>query len=117
MRNLPGVKEFLVKLIENTFPVISSVTLVEIWQGAKENEIEKTRLLLQGFEVISLDKNLAEQAGQLAYKLRLGGFTIGLADAVIGTTALQIRAPLLTTNRKHFEIISGLEVWDLKDML
>jgi len=117
LRNLPGVKRLLVRVAEHTPLAIAAISAVEIWQGAKPAEAEKTRLLLQGFKVIPLDEHLAEQAGCLAYRLRTKGFIIGLADAVIGATAHHLEAPVLTTNRKHFEIIPDLEVWDLRAVL
>lgn len=117
LRNLPGTKELLLKLSEHAQPVVSAVTVVEVWQGAKAGEHEKTRLLFQGLKVVPLEEQLAEQAGKLAFQLRSSGITIGMADAVIGATARQIGAVILTTNRKHFEVIAGLKVWDLAEML
>lgn len=117
LRNLPGVKELLTRLAEHTSFVLSVISAVEIWQGTKPVEAEKTRFLLQGFKVIPLDQHLAEQAGSLAYRLRAKGFIVGLADAVIGATALHLQVPVLTTNYKHFAVIPNLEVWDLGTLL
>lgn len=33
-----------------------------------------------------------------------------LADALIGSTALWYRIPLVTANIKHFQVIDGLEI-------
>ena len=117
LRNLPGVKDLLQQLAAHTFFAVSAVTLVEIWQGAKPAEAEKTRLLLQAFEVFPLNQVVAERAGHLTRGLRTKGFSLDLADAVIGATALQIGAPILTTNRKHFISIPNLEVLDLQTLL
>jgi predicted nucleic acid-binding protein len=117
LRNLPGVKEFLKRLVSKATLLISAVTVVEIWQGARPAETEKTRLLFEALRAIPLDENLAEQAGRLAGELRRSGLTIGLADAIIAATAIQAKAPLITTNPKHFAPVPGLEVRDLRNEL
>ncbi len=117
LRNFPGTAALLSRLSERVSFAISSVTPVEVWQGARPAETEKTRLLLQGLETFPLDSTLAETAGRLAFQLRTAGHACDLADAVIGATAMMLGAPILTTNRKHFEIIPNLEVWDLKSLL
>ncbi len=117
LRKMHSVKVLLEKLGERMFFAISTVTLVEVWQGAKPVEAEKTRLLLQGFNTVPLDSTLAEKAGQLAYQLRINGYTCDIADVVIGATAISLHAPVLTANIRHFEDIPDLDVWDLKNML
>jgi predicted nucleic acid-binding protein len=117
LRKMPGVKALLERFREQMSFAISTITLVEVWQGAKPAETEQTRLLLQGLDDIPLDAVLAEKAGQLAYQLRIKGYTCDLADAVIGVTAINRNAPVLTTNIKHFEAIPGLDIWDLRSML
>lgn len=117
LRNLPGVKEFMKRLASEATLLVSAVTVVEIWQGAKSAEIEKTRLLFEALKVIPLDENLAERAGQLAGRLRQSGLTIGLTDAVIAATAIQAKASIITTNPRHFTPISELVVRDLREEL
>ncbi|MGB9661678.1 MAG: type II toxin-antitoxin system VapC family toxin [Moorellaceae bacterium] len=117
LRNLPGVKEFMKRLASEATLLVSAVTVVEIWQGARPVEMEKTRLLFEALKVIPLDENLAEQAGQLAGQLRQSGITIGLADTVIAATGIQTKAPIITTNPKHFTLISELVVRDLREEL
>jgi hypothetical protein len=117
LRNIPGVKALLERFREQMFFAISTITLVDVWQGAKPAETEQTRLLLQGLDTVPVDSVLAEKAGQLAYQLRIKGYPCDLADAVIGATAINMNAPVLTTNIEHFEAFPGLDIWDLKDML
>jgi len=117
LRNLPLIEELLAALSREGQLAVAAVSVTEIWQGAKEREIEPTRQFFTGVKVIPLDEQLATRAGLLARGLRAQGFTASLADAVIAATALQLQIPLLTTNPKHFTAISGLKVWDLKDKL
>ncbi len=48
-------------------------------------------------------------------ELRSKGMTVGIADAIIAATALQLDAPLLTNNVEHYpfpdlKVIRGLEI-------
>ncbi|QGP90793.1 tRNA(fMet)-specific endonuclease VapC [Neomoorella glycerini] len=117
LRNITGMMELFNSLVDEGQMAVAAVSVTEIWQGAKEREIEPTRHFFTGVKVIPLDEQLATRAGLLARGLRAQGFTASLADAVIAVTALQLQVPLLTTNPKHFTIITGLEVWDLQDKL
>ncbi|MDN5345114.1 MAG: hypothetical protein PWQ18_1228 [Clostridia bacterium] len=117
LRNLAGMMELFNFLVDGGQLAVAAVSVTEIWQGAREREIEPTRQFFAGIKVIPLDEKLATKAGLLARALRAQGFTTSLADAVIAATALQLQVPLLTTNPKHFTIITGLEVWDLQGKL
>ncbi len=117
LRNIPGVKQLLLRLAQRFILSISAVTVVEIWQGAKPDEVESTKKFLQGFKLISLNGELAEKSGKLLAELKYKGFTIDFADAVIASTARQLESPVLTTNSKHFLAIPELEVWKLTELI
>lgn len=117
LRNIPGVKQLLLKIAQQFNLSISAVTVVEIWQGAKPGEVEATKKFMQGFKVIPLNSYLAEKSGKLAAELRSKGINADFADIIIAATAREYNAPVLTTNGKHFRIIQDLEVWDLKRLL
>ena len=117
LRGIAGVTELLERLGEKGTLAVSPVTAVEVWQGTKEPEIERTRAFFTGVETVVLDEKLGEAAGFLAQRLRRDGFTIQLADAVIAATALDLCIPVLTTNARHFTLVPNLEVWDLKGMI
>lgn len=117
LRNWPGSRSFLQFLGKSHDLAASVITVVEVWQGAKPEEYDKTHKMLSSLNIINLDYELSRLSGNLASSLRSKGFTIGLADAVIGATALRSGSPVLTTNIKHFMLIPGLEVWDLKEKI
>ena len=117
LRGLAGIAELLAGFAQDGLLATSVVTVVEIWQGAKEREVERTRLFFTGVKVIPLDGALAEASGQLARALREKGHTVGLADAIVAATAQCFDVPVLTTNSKHFECMSGLRVYDLREEL
>jgi predicted nucleic acid-binding protein len=117
LRGFPGVAELLISLGARGPLATSVVTVVEVWQGAKAREAERTQLFFSGVEVIPLEAELAEAAGHLARSLREKGYTVGLADAVVAATAQHLDVPVLTTNKKHFEHVPGLRVRDLRESL
>jgi len=113
LRNLPGVKERLLRLSAQGVLAVSAVTVVEVWQGMRAGESERTGVLFRGLEVVPLDARLAEKAGDLVRFQRERGYTLDLADAAIAATALELGVPLLTTDRRHFEPVGGLAVWEM----
>lgn len=113
LRNFRGVKERLLRLLAQGGLAVSAVTVVEVWQGMRSGESERTRALFRGIEVVPLDALLAEKAGDLVRSQREQGYTMDLADAVIAATAMELGVPLLTTNRRHFDTVAGLVVWEM----
>ena len=92
---------------------VSALTHLEIYSGVKSGEEIKTIELLNTLETISIDANIARSAGYMIRDLRLNGKTIGLADAIIAITAIQLDVPLLTNNISHYpmkelKVIKGL---------
>ena len=94
---------------------ISTLTHLEIYQGMKAGEERATNAFLNGLVSVAVDIPIARQAGTMLGKLRAKGTTIGIADAIIAATALQLNTPLLTNNVEHYpfpdlKVIRGLEI-------
>lgn len=94
---------------------ISTLTHLEIYQGMKVGEEGATNTFLDGLISVVIDIPIARRAGSMLGKLRASGVTVGIADAIIAATALQLNAPLLTNNVEHYpftelKVIRGLEV-------
>ena len=81
---------------------ISTITHLEIYQGMKPDEEIRTNIFLDGFITVSVDIYISRLAGRMLGKLRSRGITVGIADAIIGATALTLGAPLLTNNIDHY---------------
>jgi predicted nucleic acid-binding protein len=88
---------------------ISTLTHLEIYQGMKAGEEEATNAFLDGLVSVAVDVPIARRAGTILGKLRSKGVTVGIADAIIGATALQLNAPLLTNNAEHYPF-AGLKL-------
>lgn len=94
---------------------ISALTHLEIYQGMKSYEEEATNAFLDGLISIVVDIPIARWAGRMLGELRVKGLSVGIADAIIAATALQLNAPLLTNNVEHYpfknlKVIRGLEI-------
>lgn len=92
---------------------VSTLTYLEVYQGIKSGEEEATSAFLDGLTSVAVDVPVARRAGHLLGELRGKGVTVGMTDAVIAATALQLRVPLLTNNGKHYpfpdlKVIAGL---------
>ena len=94
---------------------ISTITHLEIYQGMKAGEEVATNAFLDGLISVAVDVPIARRAGKMLRELRSRGVTVGIADAVIAATALELNAPLLTNNVGHYpfadlRVIRGLDV-------
>ena len=94
---------------------ISTLTHLEIYQGMKTGEESATNAFLDGLISVVVGIPIARRAGTMLGELRSKGMTIGIADAIIAATALQLGAPLLTNNVEHYpftdlKVIRGLEI-------
>ena len=93
---------------------ISTLTHLEIYQGMRHGEEGDTNAFLDGLVSVVVDIPIARRAGTILGELRSKGTTIGIADAIIAATALQLETPLLTNNVEHYPfpnltVIKGLK--------
>ena len=96
--------------------LISSITYMELMQGAKnKEEIRKIEKMLSALsvEVIHLNESISEIASGFVKKYTLS-HSLGLADALIGATAIQKEERLVSGNQKHFSVLeaAGLSLID-----
>jgi predicted nucleic acid-binding protein len=81
---------------------ISVVTRCELFAGRNVDE-PALRRTLSVLEEIAVDGAIAESAGRVR---RAAG--IPVPDALIAATALEHGMAVMTRNRRHFELVSGL---------
>jgi len=112
-------RDYALKLLEywaeEGLLAISTLTHLEIYQGMKAGEERATNAFLDGLISVAVDVPIARRAGRMLGELRSKGVTVGIADAIIAETALQLDAPLLTNNVEHYpfaelKVVRGLEV-------
>lgn len=93
---------------------VPSIIGFELFSGKSagdNNQRQRIRRLLQYFEVIDLTLEIARRAGDI---YRSGVRDLQVPDYLIAATALEINAPVVTLNRKHFARIPGVELYSLQ---
>jgi predicted nucleic acid-binding protein len=94
--------------------LISAITVAELYAGVRD-VTERTRLdtFISAFEVAPIEREIAVKGG--LYRRDYGkSHNVGLADALIAATAMVKQATLVTLNKKHFPMLSGVVVPYLK---
>ena len=89
---------------------ISAVTCIELAQGCRDKaELARLRkgLAARQTEIVPIPPAITPRASALIDELALS-HGLRLADALIGATAIEHQATLLTANVKHFPAIEGL---------
>ena len=104
------VSNYLENLAERGALMTTAVTVAEIEQGVRIGESEVTRSLLRSLDVIPIDRNIAERAGEIVRELRGRGVTLGLADALIAAACIIHDLSLVTLNVRHFGNVPGLSL-------
>jgi predicted nucleic acid-binding protein len=108
LRGQPEAVEYLEGCQEAM--VVSVITVAELFAGVREGK-ERTALsaFLAAFETMPVDAGIAERGG--LYRRDYGkSHNTGLADALIAATAEQVQVRLVTLNRKHFPMLSNVQV-------
>jgi predicted nucleic acid-binding protein len=92
--------------------MISSVSVAEAYYGMKKRETKETRSLVRHFNMYHIDKEISQRFLQLM--LAYPNHRIALPDALIAATALMLNIELFTLNRKDFDYIEGLRLYNPK---
>ena len=116
------VAEWMDARAERSF--ISVISLLELERGiaklARQGHSRKARLatdwldevlLHYGSRVLDVDGPIAQSAGRMEDNAIGKGFSPGLADSLIGATAMMYDGVVLTRNLKHFQQL-GVECAD-----
>jgi predicted nucleic acid-binding protein len=91
---------------------ISAVTYIELAQGCRDKaELARLKagLAARGTEIVPITPAICQRAAELIDRLALS-HGMRLADALVGATAIEHQARLITANVKHFGAIEGLDI-------
>lgn len=89
---------------------ISALTHVELAQGCRDKaDLARLKkgLAARQTEIVQITPAISERAAELIDRLALS-HGMRLADALIGATAIEHKATLITANVKHFGAVEGL---------
>jgi predicted nucleic acid-binding protein len=91
---------------------ISAVTYIELAQGCRDKaELARLKkgLAARSTEIVPITPAISQRAAELIDSLALS-HGMRLADALIGATAIERKATLITANVKHFSTVEGLTI-------
>jgi hypothetical protein len=91
-------------------PTISAVTYMELVRGmSNKRELKTLREILagRGIEVLPINEGISHKAMFLVEQ-HFHSHSLRLADALIGSTAIEHAQSLLTANTKHYGVIKEL---------
>ena len=110
LRNYTPAIHYILQIKEKY--LMSAITVAELFAGVR-NEQEKTRLqsTLSAFQIIPIDKDIAESGGLLREKYGKSHGT-GIMDALIAATALHNEATVVTHNIRHFPMVKTIKPYD-----
>ncbi|SFL41988.1 type II toxin-antitoxin system VapC family toxin [Rugamonas rubra] len=102
---LKGYKVALDELEYWNEPAISAITWMELFAGAKPDDIDElTRFIADfGFEIIHTDDGIMAAAAHIRGKSIRQGPKIALPDAIIMATSIARGLILITRNKKDFK--------------
>ncbi len=102
--------DLLRELIENDETVAASdVVRFELLAGVRDDELPALEQFFSAVSWVAVGEDVARTAGDLARRHRRAHSGIDDADYLTAATALLLEADLLTTNVRHFPMLSGLQ--------
>ncbi len=113
---LKGVDEKISFLQSAEDLYITSISIGELIEGIEGSEKKEDRIrglenFLANITVVSFTEEMAYTFGKIRNDLRMKGKLPGDIDLMIAATALHLDLEVLTDNKKHFEHISGIELY------
>jgi len=109
LRGTPAATDLLADAIAGGETLVASeITRFELLAGVRKAELPALEAFFSSLLWAPIDEEISRVAGTLAQKLRRSHSGIDDADYLIAATAMVLAAELLTTNIRHFPMISGL---------
>ncbi|MDR8394375.1 type II toxin-antitoxin system VapC family toxin [Aliifodinibius sp. S!AR15-10] len=91
----------------NFEPVISSVTITELYVGIRDDETTQIEKMLQSYVTIEVSGEIARMGEKIRNEFYKSHGT-GVIDSIIAATALSNDLPLATLNQKHYPMLKDL---------
>jgi predicted nucleic acid-binding protein len=88
--------------------VASEVTRIEVMRGLRSHERGAAERAFAAFRWLDVTESIARRAGDLGRRWRRSHRSIGLADLVIASTAIDLDAELATSNVRHYPMFPQL---------
>lgn len=106
LRGLPAAIERWRRVWEEgDEPIVTDIVVCEVRTGLRQQDVDHLRRLLDPVEYVHLGPSGAELAGRWRAEARARGHTLSLGDAIIGVTAHDNGAVVLTRNVRDFSLL------------
>lgn len=94
--------------------VISTITVMELYRGAKTKERKKElEKQLKSYSVVYINKDINNKAISMIKKYQTGKRNVFIPDCIIGATCLIYDFKLFTENKNDFEFMENIKFYDL----
>ena len=92
--------------------VISPVTIMELYKGAKTKERkQELERQLKSYSIVHLNKDVCEKAISLMKKYQTGKREVYVPDCLIGATSLIYDFQLYTENKDDFDFMENIRFY------
>ena len=108
LRGRPEAVELLTGLVATDDVVASELVRFELLAGARSDELESLAAFAAALEWMPVDADVTRTAGALARRYRAAHSGIDDVDYLIAASAIVADAELLTTNVRHYPMLSGV---------
>lgn len=88
---------------------VGTISVLEVYYGMFKNEEKETKIALNKFNKIHLDKEICKKAIEIM--LAYSNNRPMLPDCLIAATSIVCNAELYTHNKKDFDYIKGLKLY------
>jgi len=107
------LSEVLAELLRERRIALVGIILAELLRGARsDRELRVMNHVLDGPDYIEMKRNDWARAGRISMELDAAGQRIPVTDALIAAIALEGQHEVLTRDRRHFERIPGLRLYE-----
>jgi tRNA(fMet)-specific endonuclease VapC len=114
------VTSWLTTRAEDQFEV-AAITVAELWHGVERATVQhktKRKQYLEGvlasLPIIPYTEQTAHEHARIWAELEAAGKMIGYYDIIVAATALERGSAVATFNRRHFDLVTGLNVIEPK---
>ncbi len=105
----------LYKLFKDDYEIfISAITTFEIYNGVNPNNLKLIEIIFNKLHSISFNNHIAKYSSAIYNDLKSNNKIIEIRYIFIAATAIYKSLPLATTNRKHFNRIESLLIFEEK---
>jgi len=115
LRMNPNAEETIRELDEEGRNATTAINAFELYYGAnksknKKTNLEGTKKLLSRLDILPLNEDSAEKAGEYFADLESRGLPVEFRDTLVAAISNQNNLTLVTRNEKHYSRISEITI-------